>query len=217
MKKLIILSIALFFVSFAWSQKVSEGKVDFLKDKADGLTITIEGQVKNVEEVLDRKFKSLKSKNEKGFKAYLGQIFPEISSDMLDYYYKVEKEKENNSTIIFVLSKGYDNFLTSATNNSEINNAKKMLENLVAEVRRYELELAIEAQVKVFEKATKENEKLVSEGESLVKEQKKLEDALVKNKSDQESNKKSQEDQKIVVGLEKKTLDELQKSLSQVK
>lgn len=219
MKKIFLISLlALFSTLSAWAQKSNEANEKTpLGENGPAIVIEFEGQAKNVEDVLSDKFKKLKSSKTKGFVSMEGQIFTEIGPDMMDIYYKVEKGKENQSKVIMFLSKGYNNWMTGSTNPAEVGNAKKMLDNLVAEVRKYELGIAIAAQEKVLDGATKDQEKLVKEGEGLVKDHQKLEEELAKNKENQELNKKSQEDQKKVIEEEKKVLDELKKKLGSVK
>jgi hypothetical protein len=135
---------------------------------------------------------------------------------MLDIYYRVEDKGNNKAKVIIFLSKGYDNWLTSAENGAEINNARKMLDKLIAEVRKYELQLAIDAQTKVVEEALKASEELVKDGEDLVKEQEKLQKELEQNKTDQEANKKAKEDQTRKVEEQKKLLETLKGDLGKV-
>lgn len=219
MKKIFLISLLALFTSMAaFAQKAGEASEKTpLGQNGPAIVIELEGQAKNVEDVLAEKFKKLKSSKTKGFVAMEGQIFTEISPDMMDIYYKVDKKNDNEAKVIMFLSKGYNNWMTSSANPAEVGNAKKMLETLVAEVRKYELGIAIAAQEKVLDGATKDQEKLVKEGENLVKEHQKLEEELAKNKENQELNKKSQEDQKKVIEEEKKVLDELKKKLGTVK
>jgi hypothetical protein len=218
MKKLFVFPLFILFAATMFAQKASEGseKSPFGTD-GKCVMIELEGQNKNVEAVLAEKFKKLKGKKEKGFEAFKAQIFPEISSNTLDYYYKVETKGDNKTKVVMFMSTGYDNWLNPTENAGEINNAKKMLEGLVVEVRTYELNLAIGAQTKVLEEATKTQEKLVKDNEDLKKELAKLQEDIENNKKSTESNVKTQEEQKKVIEAEKKTLDELQKQLGQVK
>ena len=218
MKRLYFSILFVLAASFVMAQKASESNEQSpLKTNGNAVTVTLEGDHKNVEAVLKEKFKKLKSKSEKGFQAYKGQIYSPLSSEMLDFYWKVEKRKNNESKVILFLSKGYDNWLTSQEDATTINNAKKMLDDLVSEVRKYELGIAISAQTKVVEKETKNMEKLAKEGEDLVKDHEKLTKEIEQNKVDQETNKNDQEAQKKVVEEQKKLLEELQKKLGQVK
>lgn len=218
MKKNLLLPVLLLIGTWVFGQKATEGtEKSPLGTDGKCIVIDLEAQGKNVEAVLSDKFKKLKSKKEKGFEAYKAQIFSEISSNTLDYYWKVDTKGDNKTKVLFFMSTGYDNWLNPNDHASEINNAKKMLDALVAEVRSYELGLAIAAQTKVVEDALKEQEKLVKENEDLKAELDKLQKEIEENKKETETNVKTQETQKKVVEDQKKVLDELQKQLGQVK
>ncbi|HEX2899627.1 MAG TPA: hypothetical protein VHS96_07910 [Bacteroidia bacterium] len=218
MKKISLIAamLTLMFVS-GWAQKATEGtEKSPLGTDGKCLTVELTGQQKNVEAVMENKFKKLKGKKEKGYEAFKAQVFPEISSNMIDIYYKVETKKDNESKVILFLSTGYDNWLNPTDHSSELNNAKKMLEGLAAEVRTYELNLAIEAQTKVLEGAVKTQADLEKDLAKLGSDLEKLQKEIEENKKSQELNKKTQEEQKKAIETEKKTLDELQKQLGQV-
>lgn len=218
MKKISLIAalLTLTFLS-GWAQKATEGtEKSPLGTDGKCLVVELEGLQKNVEAVLEQKFKKLKGKKEKGYDAFKAQVFPEISSNTLDIYYKVETKKENQSKVILFLATGYDNWLNPTDHSSELNNAKKMLEGLAAEVRTYELNLAIEAQTKVVEEAVKTQAGLEKDLAKLGDDLTKLQQEIEKNKKEQEENKKTQETQKKVIEDQKKALDELQKQLGQV-
>jgi hypothetical protein len=218
MKHAIILLSFTLMVFASKAQKATEGSEKSpLGTDGKCIVIELEGKGKNVESVLNEKFKKLKGKKEKGFEAYKAQIFPEISANTLDYYYKVDSKGDTKSKVIFFVSTGYDNWLNSNDHSSEIANTKKMLEGLVVEVRTYELTLAVDLQTKVLEDATKEQEKLVKDNEDLKKELSKLQEEIERNKKDTDANAKAQEEQKKVIEKEKKMLEDLQKQLGQVK
>lgn len=218
MKKILLLTAMLMTMfSASWAQKSTQGKEKSpLGTDGSCLIVELEGQKKNVESVLEAKFKKLKGKKEKGYEAFKEQVFSEISSNTLDIYYKVETKKDNQSTVIMFLATGYDNWLNMQDHAPELNNAMKMLDKLAAEVRTYELNLAIEAQTKVVEDALKDQEKTVKDYEKLGKDLEKLQKEIEDNKAEQEASKKLQEEQKKTIETEKKTLDELQKALGKV-
>ena len=218
MKKIsLIATLLLLLFTASWAQKAAEG-TEKSPLGADGrcLVVELQGEQKNVEAVLEAKFKKLKGKKEKGYEAFKAQVFPEISSSVLDIYYKVETKKDNQSKVILFMATGYDNWLNANDNATELNNGKKMLEGLAAEVRTNELNLAIEAQTKVLEGAVKTQADLEKDLAKLGSDLEKLQKEIEDNKKNQELNKKSQEDQKKVIENEKKTLDEFQKQLGQV-
>lgn len=218
MKKIsLVATLLMLLFTASWAQKAAEAtEKGPLGTDGKCLVVELEGLQKNVESVLEAKFKKLKGSKSKGYEAFKAQVFPEISSNTLDIYYKVETKKDNQSKVILFLATGYDNWLNPNDHASELNNAKKMLEGLAAEVRTYELNLAIEAQTKVLADAVKTQEGLEKDLAKLGSDLEKLQKEIEDNKKNQELNKKSQEDQKKVIESEKKALDELQKSLGSV-
>ncbi|MEM0999313.1 MAG: hypothetical protein AAGN35_19810 [Bacteroidota bacterium] len=220
MKKYSVLFVLLLMFSFAAkAQGAGEGsyKSPLGGNEAKCLMISLEAQEKNVAEVMKQKFKKLKHSSSKGWDAFTAQIFPEISSQTLDIYYRVEGGKKDQVTVYLAMSTGYDNWLTAQDHSNELNNAKTMLEGLIKEVKVYELGLAIAAQTKVVEEAVKEQEKLTKENEKLGKDLEKLQKEIEDNKADTEQNLKDQEAQKKTIEDQKKALDELQKELGSVK
>lgn len=218
MKKILLFTaMLLMMATTTWAQKTSQGtEKSPLGTDGKCLIVELEGQQKNVESVLEEKFKKLKGKKEKGYEAFKAQVFSEISSNTLDIYYKVETKKDNQSKVILFLATGYDNWLNPQDHATELNNATKMLDNLAAEVRTYELKLAIDAQTKVVEEALKTKEKQEKDLEKLGKDLEKLQKEIEDNKAEQEANKKAQEEQTKLIESEKKALDELQKALGKV-
>ena len=105
MKKLILFSAMLLFFVGAFAQKASEGtEKSPLGTDGKCIVIDLEAQGKNVEAVLSDKFKKLKGKKEKGFEAFKAQIFSEISSNTLDYYWKVghQRRQQNQGALLYV-------------------------------------------------------------------------------------------------------------------
>jgi uncharacterized protein YycO len=217
MKISIILVLLPLTFGYGWAQKAAEAtEKSPLGIDGKCLVVELEGQQKNVEAVMEAKFKKLKGSKAKGYEAFKAQVFPEISSNILDIYYKVETKKEIQSKVILFLSTGYDNWLNPQDHASEINNAKKMLESLAVEVRTYELNMAIDAQTKVLEGAVRTQADLEKDLSKLASDLEGLQRQVEENKKNQESNRKSQEEQKKIIENEKKTLSELQKQLGQV-
>ena len=100
MKTLILIpALLLTFFTASWAQKAADGtEKSPLGTDGKCLFVELEGQQKNVEAVLETKFKKLKGKKEKGYEAFKAQIFSEISANTLDIYYKVETKKDNQNT-----------------------------------------------------------------------------------------------------------------------
>ncbi len=212
-KTYLILPLLLTYAASLFAQTSTETTQEYTKGvSGTAVVITCEGQPKNVEEVMKKKFKESKGKggSDKGWTSSEGAIWTEVSDKTLDYFFKVEDAGDNKSKIMIMMSFGNANFLSSKDDAAAINNCKKMLDGMVNEIRLYELGLAIAAQTKVVEGAQKELEKLVKEGEDLVAEQKNLEKEIAENKTGQEENKKTQVTQTTEIETQKKLLQELQ-------
>ncbi len=170
-----ILITALFLIAGAClyslsAQTASEGARTFTKkSSANGVSVVLMGQPKNVDQVLQDQFKRAtgsKGKNYKGMKVFEGVRYNAISNSTLDIYYQVEKASKNddtNSRVTVFLSSGNENFLDSRDYPDEIYATEELLDGLELDVNIYEMKLAIDEQQKVIDKAIKTQEKLVQD------------------------------------------------------
>jgi hypothetical protein len=212
---LLVISLsALFSVSFA--QDITEGSRNFIKkESANALSIVVQGQTRNVEEVMDRKLRAAtgqKSKTTKGLTMYESARLAGASTNVMDMYFRVEKASrsdKNHSRVIIFLSSGNNNFLDSETNPNEFDAAKAILNDLQLDVEIYELELAIDEQNKVIEKAVKDHDKMVSDSV-------KLEEKLAETIQEIETNKLERKSQLEVIDQENVKLVEFQEYLYQL-
>lgn len=111
-----------------------------------------------------------KGKAKSGVRMYEGVRYGEISNQMMDYYFKVDKankKDKNTSRVTLFLSTGNYNFIDSDSYPDEIASAAEVLENLTFDVRMYEMDLAIEEQQKSLEKAIKEHDRMLKDSISL--------------------------------------------------
>lgn len=177
--------------------QVSEGLQAFAKkESGNALTIMLEGQAKNVAEVMNRKLKvetNSKGKTMRGIKSLSGGMktfsaarYGSISSSTMDYTYRVEKAKgtKDHSVVHFWISSGNNNFIDSGSYPDEIDAATEMLEGLQHEVAVYEFELMIEEQEKVASNAVKTHDKLVKDSIKLEGQLAKILQNIEQNKAD---------------------------------
>ena len=185
------------FMSLSLMAQVSEGLQAYAKkESGNALTIMVEGQAKNVAEVMNRKLKAetnTKGKTMRGIKRLSGGMktftasrYGSISSSSMDYTYRVEKAKgtKDHSVVHFWISTGNNNFIDSGSYPDEIDAATEMLEGLQHEVAVYEFELMIEEQEKVASNAVKTHDKLVKDSIKLQDQLAKILDQIEQNKSD---------------------------------
>jgi hypothetical protein len=165
-----LLAFSLLWLSSLQSQVIREGNYPFMRNEtANGLSITIQGQPKNVEQVLDEIFKNQtgqRVRTRKGMSAVEEGRFRNVSRQALNYYYTVEKPSRGDGThsrVTLFISAGNRNFLDSSQYPREMQAASDLLSSLELEVMKYELAVVIEEQQKVLDKALKEQARLVKD------------------------------------------------------
>jgi hypothetical protein len=137
-------------------------------------------------------YKLGKSKSSSGFKKFEGTVWSEISTDKMDYYYRVTGNK-SAATVEILASKGYDNFISSQTDPAAVQNIKNFILSLEQEIVKYTLNEQIaakEKEVKAAEKVVESQNKNVSKAEKALEtaksEAKKKEEAVNKLKGELE-------------------------------
>jgi len=158
----------------------------------------------------DMKYRGFgKGDESKGFHKYAGILFPYISTEKIDFYFKVndKSNKEKNVSIVSVIvSKGYDNFVSGATDPAIMDSTKAYLSGLMFKFEQKKLEFDIEEQRDVVAKAEKKYQNLVGDGESLITRLKSIEESIAKNQQEQDA-------QKALLEKEKQLLDTLKSLL----
>ena len=194
--------IALFsFLSQQIIAQAYEGSIEFSKKKQDAYIIDFSYLPEAVENALIKKMESLgyKSKEEKGlfnkdkgFRVYKAAYITDISSNSMDYIFKVERKsrKEKDEAQLFmVVMKGSENVIKTF-DSYDVGNAKRFLNNLLPEVEAANLELQIKDQEDVVVKSEKKQRTLENDLDDMQKRLKKLQDDIEQNKKDQENQKK---------------------------
>ncbi|MEM7656239.1 MAG: hypothetical protein AAF399_08945, partial [Bacteroidota bacterium] len=213
---LLLLLMGLMAVSIsAQDASVSEDVRPFWKkENGNALSMILEGQPKNVEAVMQKTFLAgtgNKGKTKSGVRLYEGVRYGEISNQMMDYYFKVEKASKsdkNSSRVTLFLSTGNYNFVDSDSYPDEITNATEVLQNLPYDVRLYEMDLAIEDQQKTLEKAIKSHDKMVKDSIN-------LENTLAETLQAIEDNKHARANQRETIAQEEVRLQEFRERLDE--
>jgi hypothetical protein len=195
-----LLPVVLFFSTAANSQSAYEGSIEFSKKKQDAYVIDFPYPPQAVEDALVKKMETLgyKSKEEKGvfnkdkgFRAYKAAYITAISSNSMDYMFKVERKsrKEKDEAQLFlVVMKGDDNQARSFDAYT-VSNVKNFLNGLMPDVEAADLEIKIKDQEDVVASAEKKQRKLESDLDDMEKRLKKLQGDIEDNKKDQEKQK----------------------------
>ena len=200
--------------SLSFGQEITEGTLPFMrKVSGNGLSIVLEGQKNNVEDVLDKKFSAetgSKRKKVKGISAFEGVRMSDISSSTMDVYYNVEKVSNTSSRATIFLSAGNYNFLDSETYPEEMEAMRRMMSGLQLETTIYELELAISEQEKTIDKAIKEHTRMEKDSVSLEKKLAETIQAIEQNKVDRSN-------QLVQIDEEKARLEEFKAELDRLR
>ncbi len=218
MKKVILSLCFLGSILSAFAQDAIEATVVMYKKvpPVNAIQLTLPGNYKNVSAVLEENFKAAtksKGKGDKDLTVFSGVVFPEISGQTMDYYYRVDKAAKGddlNSTITLFMSLGNNNFVKSDKYPQEVANAKAMLDKMKRATKIYELDITLKDQIKVV----KENEeKLVA----LADQQKSLEKKIQEINDEIAKSKKAQEEQQKVIQAEKGKVTALESEIQTLK
>lgn len=197
-KALIIAGLSYSTINTAIAQDVRETTINYNKGNYSGVIADYNYSKDLVTKALDKRLKNAnlgKSKTSSKFTTYSGVTWMDISPDKLDVYYKISGKK-NKSTVEFLISKGYDNYINSTTDAAAIQNLRNFLASLDKDIRAIQHENNLSAQNDAIKKAEKE---LKSARSSVSNLEKDLDNAR-KN-----------------VEKKQKALDEAQKKLDQMK
>lgn len=198
-KSILLLVTTMFFMTLAITvngQKIKNEEVKILKGKRAVITAEFDIPVKIMEKVVldylaDEGLRRPSKKS--GFYLFEKVTFGKISSDILDYYVKIESKK-NRSTVIFAVSKGYDNFI-SQSEGGIYSKFTPIFKTIDEKAQKAFIDEQLKEQQKIVDKTKKRYDKLVSEGKSLQKEKENLENKIKKNEKDQQGMKKQLEDE----------------------
>jgi hypothetical protein len=145
----IVFVCALFSPLVTFGQEVKEGSIKVGKDEKKGFIAISKFENDEVQGAIEQKLSTAGIKNgkKKGkFYAYKEVTWPEISPNKVDIFYKVQKKK-HKTTIYFVVSKGYDDYITAAsdpTASANLNGFLSQIDGIVMhnhEVARKEQEV----------------------------------------------------------------------------
>ena len=201
MKKMLLILFVVGSVSQLANAQVLEDKIIIMEAQRPALRLELNHNTKDVQEALNDRLskQGIKAKTSKGFTTLTGAKLLEVSPDLLDYYFKVEKLDKNRSVLYLSISKGYSNFV-DPTNNAPIwDNAINFVGKMTFYTSNYLLANNAKAMEKELEKAQKDYEKSV-------KSLKKQEEALEKSRKDMEQAQKDIENKRSELEKTKRSL-----------
>jgi hypothetical protein len=151
-----------------------------------------------------------KQNKQNGYYIFKGVLFEGLKQTV-DLYFRVEQRsslEKDRSIIYLLLSRGDENFITSATDEQAYKAATKFMNGFVSQSAAYKLDLEIKAQ----EDAIREAENKLA---ALQENERTLNKKLEQLQAEQKKNKTEIEDQQKAIGIEKRKLETLKASSSQ--
>lgn len=189
--KQILLSVLLLSAMAAHAQNAQEATVKFKKEGQPVAMATYNVPKDIVNNAFLQKLASAgitKKGKENGFASFKGVVWGEMSADKLDVYFKAD-ERKGVTTAYLLLSKGYDNFISKATDSVTMVKMLAFLNSFVNDVNNYVLQQNIAAQEEIVRKANSYYQDAQKDGKSLADDKEKIERKIDQNKTEQEKRK----------------------------
>ncbi len=193
MKRIFILLMAVASVMIVRAQpQAFEATTDFQRTTQPAAIIELPYTENVVEKAIADYMsrKGMKGSDTKGFTVFRSYKLRESQDFMSDLYFKIERKsrKEKDITVVsLVVGKtGEDVKARVAPDNSSLDGAKDLLNDMVASIDAYNLEVQIKDQEDVLKKAQKKFDGLVDDQKDYEKRIKSLQDKLEDNKKDQQ-------------------------------
>lgn len=205
MKKAIFFFVAALvsFNVFAQQQPPKETQVKYNKTMVNGVVAEYAIGEEVISKSLFDYLSSIgisKPSSSNGYKVFKAAMWGEISPEKLDIYIKTDGSR-SKSTVTIILSKGYDNYVTSQKD-------ADIVQRLNSFLGRLQLYANVVAQQEFIKKVEEDMATINKETESLKREQDKLSKKIEENKSQSERQQKALES-------EQAKLEELKKQLPQ--
>lgn len=178
----------------------TSGQVTYNKISQSAVVNELPFEPNITENAIVGKMKSLgySPKSSKGFILFKGVKMPELGPDTYDLYFKIDrksKKEKDRSIVSLLLSKGYDNFTTEASDPALFANAKTFVNSLVEVTAAADLEQQIADQEEMVKKAEKKYNNSVDDGNNLEKKKRQIEQDIQENIKDQATKKGESESQ----------------------
>ncbi|MBS1588615.1 MAG: hypothetical protein JST52_03265 [Bacteroidetes bacterium] len=156
--KAAMVSVATLFASFSLqAQTPQETSININGENVSGLNVQYTMPVQNLKEALSKKLETYKSgkvsSNKSGVNCS-GLVIPDISPKQMDYYFQTQGD-DKQSSITFVASRGYNNYLTNSADAELIQRCGTWLQAFKKDADIFQTNADIKTQEKVLEKATK--------------------------------------------------------------
>jgi hypothetical protein len=171
MKSLIFTIISALLCSVAFAQStVTETSIEVKKNRQEpAFSMVVDYDSKTTTKGIGERMSkdSLKYKTSEGFILYKNVVLFSIAGNSnVDLYFKVEGKK-NISTVYMLVSKGYNNFVSSSSDAEIAKNIKTFMTNLQTDIYNYNLKLQTDAIQKDVNKKNKQQDRLVKQQDKI--------------------------------------------------
>jgi hypothetical protein len=160
MKKLFIIAGLLLSSSFAVSaQKVDEAVMKVGKEQHAGFVAQANHGKKDIKHVLEQKLAAAgltKSSGKNGYRVFRGVVWSDVSTNKVDMYYKIKGNKKK-AKVYMLVSKGYDNFVSSANDAGIAGNITSVLQSLDQAAATHKQISAKQGQLQQLEKQNEQS------------------------------------------------------------
>ena len=157
MKKIAIFFMAVMLITAVTAQNVEETTVQLGELTVPAFTVSVPQNEKMVQDAMKQRLKEANLKTEKsnGYIVSINQVFNELSSVPVNFYYKIEDQgrRADHTTLITVLAMTSN---TGADEPSLKGNLNRFLGNFVQYVARTEAQTQLASEEKALKKAQKE-------------------------------------------------------------
>jgi hypothetical protein len=128
-----------------------------------------------------------KPKSDKGFMSFQAVKWAGLSETQFDVYAKVDAGKGDKlSTVILLVSKGYDNYVSAASDPDISAQLKTFLNSLLPDIRAQQLLADIDVQEDLVRRAEKEYKDADDDGNKLSRERERLDKQISENVSEKQ-------------------------------
>jgi len=185
------------------AQQAFDDKIEYQKKTQETFAIEFPYPAAVVEDALVERMGKLgyKTKEAKGFRNYKGTIIKSISSESMDYVFRVERKsrKEKDVAVVYMLiMKGDANMYTLLGSDIK-SSAKNFLNEMAPFMAAFNLEVEISKQEEEVARAEKKLRKLEDDSVSLQKKLMNLQRDIEENSQDQASQQKELAAQKEIL------------------
>jgi hypothetical protein len=202
MRRIYIILIAVLTTGSGAFAQAYEGSVKYDKEKQDAIVIEYRYPAQAVENAFVQRMQKLgyKPKEEKGilnrdkgFLVFKNAYIPEISEKRYDYIIYVERKsrKEDDESIMYIVIKDNDFNIVKKLPVEESEQAKEYVNQMGPDIEDANLELQINAQQEVVNKAEKKLRDLEDEHSNLVKKLQENDRSREETRSDIETQRKA--------------------------